>query len=114
MTRPASDVPSRRLGDHGWWSRVRSWWWTWGQPVFGAIVIAVAVAVFIVALQVRSISIQRAHDEAATAKAARQACERAKALGPALAADYEQRDVLSGENLALYRSLIPKNCPARP
>jgi hypothetical protein len=115
MTGPRYDIPQRRLRDNGRGGELRAWvrdaWWSWGQPVFGVVVIIAAVAVFIVALQVRSLAVERSHDEQATAKAARQSCERARALGPSLVKDYEIRGVLTGENLELYRSLIPKTCP---
>jgi hypothetical protein len=108
VTGQRHDIPQRRLRDNGRCGVVRAWvrdaWWSWGQPVFGLVAISVAIALVPIALQVKEITQDNA-------RATRQNCERARVLGPALAADYEQRDVLSGERLRLYRSLIPKTCP---
>lgn len=128
MNGPGADIRSRRQGDRGRLGRFRAFYLRWKDPVFAVVLPPTAIATFVIGLQVRSYSESRAKDAkvirviaqtqaknaAATAKAARDGCLRSKALGPSLAQDYEIRKVLTGANLALYRSLIPKDCPKSP
>lgn len=44
------------------------------------------------------------------AREGRLQCERARALGPGLVRDVEQRHVLVGAKLEVYKALIPKHC----
>lgn len=111
--------------DNGRRIRFRRWWAKWKDICIAAVLIPTALGCLVLGLQmrgysraraydaqiVRQLAQQRAADAAATTKAARQACERSRALGPSLYEDYRIRQVLTGEKLALYRSLIPKTCP---
>lgn len=125
MTGQRPSTQRRRLSDHGIIGWFEAWWWGIGQPILGVIVVLLGVGFFVVGLQVRHYNANRARDAAVvrhlaevnarnqvqTAIAARQACQRALALGPSLAQDYRIRHVLTGANLRLYEHLIPKSCP---
>lgn len=104
MTHP-EQTPQRRKVDRGHFRRLRAWWERWGGLVNSLWLFAVTAVVLVVAVQFW-------HSQAATATAARVACERSRDLGPPVLADYQHRHVLTVKQLERYRTLIPKTCPA--
>lgn len=117
MTGPQGDNRQTRAGDAdaelSYRERVLVFWRRWGQLIIGAWLITISLFVLLIALEVRSVQLDKKRQEMLTAKVARQACERSKALGPSLVLDYQRRKVLTGADLTLYRSLIPKTCPSK-
>lgn len=132
MTGPQADVPSRREGDQGRLGKVRAFYLRWKDPVFAIVLPPTAIATFVIGLQVRNYSKDRANDaqivrvlaqqqakiskEQAkrareTAAAAKVSCERARDFAAKVADDYEARGVFTAKQLASYRASIPKTCP---
>lgn len=104
MTGPTRRVPQRRAADRGPAARAWAWWRLNAQIVLGPIVLLIGVGLMMLALNYRS-------TQQATARAAKEQCERTVVLGPKLA-DYYARDAAFPRDvLAFYRRTIPKSCP---
>lgn len=118
-----------RESDKGKRAWLKSWWSSGGRDlVVGVTAITSCIGVFVLAALIYRAAEQRAADQRivrvlaqqqavnakAVAKAARDQCLRSLALGPSLYEDYRIRKVLTGAQLRLYLSLIPKACPKSP
>lgn len=107
MTGPTDKTPHRRTSDQGRKGRARSWWRDYGQLVTGTWLIVVSIVSFWVAIEFYQ-------SQAATSRAAKLNCQRARAYGPALANFFERERAFPGRVLEQYRRTIPKTCPGDP
>lgn len=103
MTEHAVPQPRRRLADHGRAGRALAWFREWGLLVLGVWLVCVSAVLIWVAINF-------AQSQKQTESNARQACVRARDIGPEIVMDYERRHVLTPRVLAEYRALIPKSC----
>lgn len=94
MTKPAA---LRRA--HSWLDDAFAEYGAEAQVVTGAILVAVALILVLVAFQVR--------DQTSLGV---EACERTREFGPYVARDYERRDVLPSAVQRRYEASIPRRC----
>jgi hypothetical protein len=114
MTGPTDRTPTRRLSDHGAKGRFVAWWREWGQLVTGVWLLIVSFAVLLVGVEFYK-------SQAATSRAAKEACVRSRQFGPRLIDFYESaqyrvpsgavRHVLTHREAGQYRQSIPTSCP---
>jgi hypothetical protein len=85
----------------------------WGDIfmlVIGVVIACLAAAVIVIALQIRTASIEDAKDAKQAKENATASCERSRSFGPALAVAYSKYQILSPEQVAAYRATIPDHC----
>jgi hypothetical protein len=85
----------------------------WGDVItllFAALIVGLAGAVFVIALSIRSSSIQDQKNSAAARTTSRTSCQRTRTFGPPLADAYERFHILTPDQLEKYRETIPARC----